>query len=411
MDWSLFFAQYGAVLKLALVFLSVVVVLKLKKPLSLAVAVAAALTVVLYGIPFTEALLISGKSMISQATIMVIVTCYLITFLQRMMEQRGDLDLAQRSMSRIFNNRRVNASITPAFIGLLPSPGAIFIAGSMVDKACGDYLSKEEKTFVTSFFRHIPESFLPTYSSIILACQLTGIQMGSFVLGMIPMVAVLMLLGYFFYLRKVPKETGEPASENKAQDVKNLLVSLWPIIFVIVAIVGFNVSVYVATLLAIIGYFFTGKFKVQDILPYFLSAWEWKIVINTFVVMIFKDLLTYTDVITTLPDLFSKLPIPTFLVFGLIFIVGSIVAGSLAMITLCLPMAFAAIPGAGLPLMLFLMSTTYVAMQVSPTHICLTLASEYFETSFGDLVRRTIPIVALFMVILTFYYLGLVAIL
>lgn len=411
MDWSLFFAQYGAFLKLALVFLSVVVLIKLKKPLSFSIAVASVITVLIYGIPLEKAAVIAGKSLISSATIMVIVTCYLITFLQRMMEQQGDLDLAQRSMSRIFNNRRVNASVTPAFIGLLPSPGAIFIAGSMVDKACGDYLSKEDKTFVASFFRHIPESFLPTYSSIILACQLTGIQMGSFVLGMIPMVAVLMLLGYYFYLRKLPKETGEAPSENKAADVKSLLVSLWPIIFVIVAIVGFHISVYVATLAAIVLYFFIGKFKVQDVLPYFLSAWEWKIVINTFVVMIFKDLLTYTNVISALPDLFAQLPIPAFLVFGLIVFVGSIVAGSLAMITLCIPMAFAAIPGAGLPLMLFLMSITYVAMQVSPTHICLTLASEYFETSFGDLVKRTLPVIGVFLVILTFYYLGLTVIL
>ena len=59
--------------------------------------------------------------------------------------------------------------------------------------------AKEDKTFVASYFRHIPESFLPTYSSIILACQLTGVQMGAFVLGMVPMVACLMLLGYLFY--------------------------------------------------------------------------------------------------------------------------------------------------------------------------------------------------------------------
>ena len=69
--------------------------------------------------------MIAGKSMISEATIMVLLNCYLITFLQRMMELRGHLDLAQRSLSRLFNSRRVNASIAPVFIGLLPSPGAI----------------------------------------------------------------------------------------------------------------------------------------------------------------------------------------------------------------------------------------------------------------------------------------------
>lgn len=275
----------------------------------------------------------------------------------------------------------------------------------MVDTACGDYISKEDKTFVASYFRHIPESFLPTYSSIILACQLTGVQMGAFVLGMVPMVACLMLLGYLFYLRRVPKETGEAASTDKLADLQSLCRSLWTIAVIIFLIVAFNVPVYIATVGVIVVYFFTSRFTWQEIKPFFLSALESRIVINTFVVMIFKDLLTHTNVITELPGLFEALPIPSFLVFGLIFFIGSIVAGSTAIITLCLPMAFAAVPGAGMPLMVFLMSCTYTAMQISPTHLCLTLACEHFKTDFGALVKRTLPIIGIFYIILTGYYL------
>ena len=400
-----FWAQYGEFIKLALIFVAIIILLKFKIPLSGAIGIGAVLTVALYGIPVLDSLMIAGKSMISEATIMVLLNCYLITFLQRMMELRGHLDLAQRSLSRLFNSRRVNASIAPVFIGLLPSPGAIFIAGSMVDTACGDYISKEDKTFVASYFRHIPESFLPTYSSIILACQLTGVQMGAFVLGMVPMVACLMLLGYLFYLRKVPKETGEAASTDKLADLQSLCRSLWTIAVIILLIVVLNVPVYIATVGVIIVYFFTSRFTWQEIKLFFLSALEARIVINTFVVMIFKDLLTHTNVITALPGLFEALPIPSFLVFGLIFFVGTIVAGSTAIITLCLPMAFAAVSGAGMPLMVFLMSCTYAAMQISPTHLCLTLACEHFKTDFGALVKRTLPVIGIFYVILTGYYL------
>lgn len=292
----------------------------------------------------------------------------------------------------------------PVFIGLLPSPGAIFIAGSMVDTACGDYISKEDKTFVASYFRHIPESFLPTYSSIILACQLTGVQMGAFVLGMVPMVACLMLLGYLFYLRRVPKETGEAASTDKLADLQSLCRSLWTIAVIIFLIVAFNVPVYIATVGVIVVYFFTSRFTWQEIKPFFLSALESRIVINTFVVMIFKDLLTHTNVITELPGLFEALPIPSFLVFGLFFS-WLHCCRSTAIITLCLPMAFAAVPGAGMPLVVFLMSCTYTAMQISPTHLCLTLACEHFKTDFGALVKRTLPIIGIFYIILTGYYL------
>ena len=414
---SEFFAAYGSFLKLAVVFASIIIVLRMKKPLSISILVGAILTVIIYGIPIKDTGSVVLAAIFSERTFTVIASCYVITFLQRMMEQKNDLTKAQRSMSRIFNNRRINASLTPIIIGLLPSPGAIFIAGSMVDDATKDDLSIEDKTFVTTFFRHIPESFLPTYSSIILASQLTGIEPGPFVIGMIPMVFALYAIGYILYLRKVPKETGEPASENRAGDIKDLFVSLWPIAFVIFMLVVFTnipfvaaapwkkyINVYTTTFAAIVGYFITGKFKLSDLKPYFISAWDWRIVTNVLVVFPFSALLAYTNVIVELPDLFSKLPIPLFLTFGLIFIFGTIVAGSQAIISMCLIMAFQAIPGAGLPLLVFLMSCSYIAMQVSPTHVCLTLATEHFRTDFGALIKRTLPVVGIFFVVVVAYY-------
>ena len=96
----------------------------------------------------------------------------------------------------------------------------------------------------------------------------------------------------------------------------------------------------------------------------------------TLLIMIFKELLTETGVITSLPEFFSALPIPTFLVFVLLFLFGTIVAGTQAIIVLCMPMAMEVItPGhTGLALFTLLMCIGYVAMQISPTHICLVLA-------------------------------------
>ena len=74
----------------------------------------------------------------------------------------------------------------------------------------GDYLSTPEKAAVTSYFRHISESFLPTYTTIFIAVGLTNgaVSVSSFVLAMLPMVAALFVTGYLVYLRKIPKDTG-----------------------------------------------------------------------------------------------------------------------------------------------------------------------------------------------------------
>ena len=417
-------------IKLAGIFLVIIVLINFKLPLSGAVGVGAILGCLLYGFGLLPSIQLIFGAIFNKTTIMLILVTYLITFLQRMLEQRGALMQAQKCLSGIFNSRRINASVAPIFIGLLPSAAAAFIAGDMVKGATDGYLDKDEQAFVTSYFRHIPESCLPTYSSIILACALSGVAIGPFLLSMILPVALLVFLGYMFFLRKVPKETGLPPAESKAAEWLNLFKSLWTLLLAIALVIvvpyipfgklGFlpasvvdflaGFPVWLAVIISIVLYFFISKFSFKDIRPYFLSALERRIVINTCVVMVFKEVLTKSNVITQLTDTLGKLPIPMFLTFALIFLLGTIVSGSSAIITLCIPPAFAAMPDGGVALFMLLMSCSYAAMQVSPTHICLTLISEYFKSDFGAIVKKTIPIISIFMVAILGYYLLLSAI-
>ena len=67
------------------------------------------------------------------------------------------------------------------------------------------------------------------------------------------------------------------------------------------------------------------------------------------------------------------------------------------------PLAFAAIPG-GAPLMIYLMCMTHAANQLSPTHICLVVATDYYHVTLGDLVHKTLPLTVTFCVLITLYY-------
>ena len=50
------------------------------------------------------------------------------------------------------------------------------------------------------------------------------------------MVALLILLGYWFELRRLPKDTGVPPSDNRRQDMRDLIRSIWSIAAVIALI-------------------------------------------------------------------------------------------------------------------------------------------------------------------------------
>lgn len=358
-----------------------------------------------FRIPPKEALLVIVEGAASKETMSVVLGFYSITFLQRMLEKRNRLKQAQESLDDLFHNRRINASLAPAVIGLLPSAGALLISGAMVKDSCGGHMSDEDMTFTASFFRHIPESFLPTYSSILLALTLTGVSPSGFVLAMLPMVAALFALGYFFMLRKIPKQTEAARHVTKRAALKKFGQSLWSIALIIGIILIFDVPVYLAAPIGIVVNAVMDRFLAKELLPMVRSALEPVIIGNTILIMVFKNVLTYVGVIEELPGVFSQLPLSPVVIFALIFFFGTIVSGSQAIVALCLPMAMAAVPGADLPLVVLLISTSYAAMQLSPTHICLFIAVEYFGTGMGALIKRTIPVIGCFCVILSVYYL------
>lgn len=397
--------------KLLIIFLAILGFVLMKQGLGKAITVAVICTVVLFRIPPGTAAKLAFHSVYEKDTLLVIGSFLMVTFIQRVMENRKLLERAELALERLSGNRRLVCILAPVIIGFLPSAGAVNICGEIVNDTVGDDLTIAEKTFVTSYYRHISESFSPTYNAILLALAITGVSTGAFVLCMIPLVVVLLVLGYIFYLRKIDKNysTGREGY-NRSEELKQLLYCFWPLVACIVVVTALNIPVIqvlpVIILIAGFVYHLSGK----EIIQFARSSFEKRIIVNTIILMIFKNILTYTGVIETLPSLFEGSELPDFVAFGLIMLFGTIVSGANAMIVLLVPLAFSTIPGAGTALLVFLMSVSYAAMQISPTHICLAIITEYFHESWVNLIRKTLPVIVIFLVILHAYYLLLVQI-
>lgn len=357
-------------------------------------------TVILFRVPVKDALIVFGRQTIATDTLDVLLSFYLITILQKMLEKRERLREAQRSFNCLFRNRRFNTALSSSILGLLPSAAVMTICADMVDQTCGDYLNKKQKMSAACFFRHIPEMFLPTFAPVLLALTLSGVNAGLFVVSMIPMVFVAYALAYIFFLRKIPKEM--PPLEQKVVKTKeliSLLKNLWTLISVVLIIIIFNLPVWVASLIIIVFNFFIDHFKPRDIPSLLKDSVEPILLGSMYLIMLFKSIITYTGVVPLLPEFFAQFPLPIAMVFGLIFFFGSIISGSQAIIALCLPMAMASVPDGGISLLVLLMCVAWAAMQISPTHVCSFVAAKFYSTTLGDLVIRLIPVVLLFCVI------------
>lgn len=113
------------IVKLIIVFFGIIFFIRLKKPLFLSILAGVLLSIILYKIPIIKSGELALKACISKETIALVLAFYTITYVQRMMESRGHLLLAERSLDNIFNSKRINAMLAPFIIGLLPSAGAV----------------------------------------------------------------------------------------------------------------------------------------------------------------------------------------------------------------------------------------------------------------------------------------------
>lgn len=390
-------------LKLAIVFGVIVRLLVCKRPLWQAIFGGLAATALFFGILPSDMLKLTGKVVTGWSSLAVLLSLYLITFLQRILESRSQIRLAQEDLNRLFHNRRINIIGACLFIGLLPSAASMLLCAELVKNATDGYLEPKEQAFVSSWFRHIPECTLPTYTSVLLMLSLLGVETARFMAGMIVPVVILGALGYFVYLRKVPTAVDTPKSENRLKDFGRLIGHLWSLILILVLILVFHLQVVLAVLITIVLCIFVYRIRPAELKTFVFSAFEKKMLGNTFLVLVLKEFLAFTGVLTRLPDALSALPLPMYLLFGLLFFLATLINDSTAAIAMGTPLAFAAIPG-GAPLMIYLMCMTHAANQLSPTHICLVVATDYYHVMLGDLVRKTLPLTVTFCVLITLYY-------
>ncbi len=388
------------ILCLSLVFLVIVVIIWMKKPLFLAMIGGILATIILFRVNPADAAMVLAKQTIAWDTIDVLLSFYLIIFLQLMLEKRGRLANAKDSFNCLLRNRRLNTIVSPAIMGLLPSAAVMTICADMVDKSCAEYMDAKNKTFVSCYYRHIPEMFLPTFPAVLLGLTLSGQNAGLFVICMIPMVIVACMVVHVIYLTKIPKEMPPLGREvDKKAEIINLVKNLWTLIAVLLIIIVLNLSVCVAAPIVIIANYLLDHFRLDELPDLLIRSAEPILLGNMYLIMLFKGILSYTGVMGLLPSFIGQFPVSITMSFALLFFVGTVISGSQAIIALCMPMAFLAYPYGGIPFLVILMSIAWAAMQISPTHVCSFVAADFFHTTLGDIVVRAIPSVLLFSVI------------
>ncbi len=149
--------------------------------------------------------------------LLLIAVLLLVIWLSSLMAEGGVMrDLVEAVRSRV--PRRLAFAALPAVIGFLPMPGGALFSAPMVDSADPDRsLSGLLKAQTNHWFRHIWEYWWPLYPGVILALELTRLEIWQFVLVQLPVTLIAAGSGALFLLRRIPRAVAAPAAARGAQ--------------------------------------------------------------------------------------------------------------------------------------------------------------------------------------------------
>lgn len=182
-----------------------------------------------------------------------------------------------------------------------------------------------------------------------------------------------------------------------------LFSHLWTLMLLMFLILAFGIQLVPALAVVIALGLAVYRFSPREAAGLVVPAWETRLLLNTFLVLVMRDVLAMSGILAGIPGLLASFPLPDWMFFALLFFLGGIVTGASGIVALGAPLAFAS--GPDMPLVVLLLCMAHAASQVSPTHICLVVASEFFKVNLGDVIFRSLPMAGMFAAVSVGWYL------
>jgi integral membrane protein (TIGR00529 family) len=317
----------------------------------------------------------------------------------------------------------------PALIGLLPMPGGALFSAPLVETSFQERpVSREEKTVLNYWFRHLWEYWWPLYPGVVLAIALLEVDISRYMSFMAPLTLITVLVGIIFILRPMGRMTIQRDGQKTWPEVRHFFFQMMPILIVVLVIL------LVAALRRILG-FFDVHFNMiggSAILPGILVAILWVCIVNKIplkkigqavtakgilplilliiTIMIFKGIMMESQIVTEIRNELTAYKIPVLVVIMLMPFISGIVTGIAVgfvgtSFPLIIPLFHNAQPMDYMMLAVLAFTFGYMGMMLSPVHLCLLVTKDYYKASLMKTYRYLVPpVVAVLIIVVGLFY-------
>lgn len=392
-------------LKIGIVLVTVMGLLRKRIHMGAVMTIGATLMALLFQLPLLTFSQVALETVIQPSTLQTALALLLIMILENLMRKNKLLENLVAALKKMIKDYRAVLPLPPAFLGLLPSAGGALFSAPMVSDACGsERLSSERKGLINFWYRHIWECVLPLYPAMIIATEIMGVEMASFISRTYPFTILAIILGLpylFFRIKKSdplecePNASGDGQFGNQTTPVavlKDLLKGIVPILSVLLLFFLLEYTLAVSlgiVILALIAWTRLSPSKWPKLLREAVSL---KILAILFGIMFFKNILESSGAVHALVDSFSSWGVSlTLLAILFPFAVGFLTGMSQAYVAIAFPILLGMTAEVDLSLMALAYVSGFAGLMLSPMHLCLVLTSEFFHARMDRMIFMMTP--------------------
>jgi len=366
---------------------------------------ATAIILALLSLSLQEIPTIIYETSVSLLTISVVLATFGIMWLSQLYKETGFINKLSESLSRIIKNPRIVLSMLPAVIGFLPVAGGALMSAPLVESE-GEKLKlkNERKAYVNLWFRHTIFPVYPLSQVLILTAALAGITVSSIILRQIPVVIVMIIVGYVIGFWKTRNQKSEENSKTSGclnSNLKTFVVTFAPILTTIIVavsleMVGFEFSkigfdVLIATFIGIIALIVISKIRFQTFVKPLKSWGIYGVTFAAYGAFLLGNVMKALGISKIFETLVANGSVDIIVLLTVIpGILGVLTASASGGVSISVPILGGILALSPKTASLIYMSA-YLGYVIAPTHLCFAFTTDYFKCPLRKVYKYVIP--------------------
>ncbi|WP_319467947.1 DUF401 family protein [uncultured Pseudodesulfovibrio sp.] len=353
-----------------------------------------------------------GMALMQEKFLFLAAIVGLILVLSDAMERSGQSRRLMGALSGYLTSPRLRLVFFPALIGLLPMPGGAIFSAPMVKTVSEDMcVRNSDRAVVNYWFRHVWELFWPLYPGLILIVGLADIPIIDFISKSWPGTLVMLLAGWFFFLRPGVLGAKDLMSQpvtgerNRGAVFKEGL----PLLIAIVGAIGLETAIsafapgmsfewgVIVALGGGVGCVMAQNSQLgfQFLRTVLVGKSVRSMLFVIVAVFVFKDVMQAAGVVEEMARVAGGDAALFASAMFLPFLVGMVSGISVAFVGATFPLLLGVLNMLGMqdqvvPYLVLALFAGFTGVMISPIHICFILTCQYFECDMARTWRKLV---------------------